>query len=689
MASHDERKRLKIDWICVNPNCTKSRVDSVVTARPFVVSFFGAKEDEKRKRKVCKDCLHEANSTLALITQKVKSGENIHEIPLPRVREADVVLDDSDEDDDDRADVSSDCASDFEAAEMEESESIEDVVEATMRKLNIPSQVDNLISDVSTRLAALDEDKDDITATFAQLEKEVDAMRAALYAPFRPVLQQVDSIVINDVPNDNAPVAPATARFPNPNLPVLPPNGVLQRPSLKVGDKVLAMKGKDILSVWDEAIVAEVESAESSPLPFKVRFDTYVNGVRKSSFLKKLSSRHIAYNVAATVKLQVGTRIIAVYIDPDAPLDAKKDFYAGIIAEPPKNMNKNRYLVFFDDGYASYVHHEDIRVVSTQMESAVWEDIHPNSRMFVKQYLQQYPERPMVKLNVGQHVSVEWEGTWWHGVKVEIVDASLVHVVFNVNQRREAIYRGSTRLLPLHKQMQLQKKRAAAAAAGSNQHISRRNHSIGRQIEYTRNIDENYGGGQRTSSDPPVKRSVARKSTTPRREHEKTNFKPDTIERTKWESKGSVKGLTSVHCAEGMKFTKHQCSTLCIDDPKYIYDEEKQVTKDEKLKHFSPLLIPIILGWKRLLTRHKNLGRRSIHYVSPCGRRLRNLEEVHRYLRVTHSTMEIDFFNFEWYLHVFNFFTPERTFYKIDDISYGKENVPISCVNSLDNNYPE
>lgn len=88
----------------------------------------------------------------------------------------------------------------------------------------------------------------------------------------------------------------------------------------------------------------------------------------------------------------------------------------------------------------------DIRVVCSQTESAVWEDIHPNSRAFVKQYLQQYPERPMVKLNVGQHVSVEWEGTWWHGVKVEIVDASLVHVVFNVNQRREAIYRGMTTL---------------------------------------------------------------------------------------------------------------------------------------------------------------------------------------------------------------------------------------------------
>ena len=87
------------------------------------------------------------------------------------------------------------------------------------------------------------------------------------------------------------------------------------------------------------------------------------------------------------------------------------------------------------------------------------------------------------------------------------------------------------------------------------------------------------------------------------------------------------------HLFLGTKFEKHQCSTLCMDDPKYIYESEKQIsiTKDEtlkafeKLKNFNPLLIPIILGWKRQLTKHKNMGKRSIYYVSPCGRRLRNL----------------------------------------------------------------
>ena len=50
-------------------------------------------------------------------------------------------------------------------------------------------------------------------------------------------------------------------------------------------------------------------------------------------------------------------------------------------------------------------------------------------------------------------------GSWWNA-KVEAIDASLVKVIFVVNQRKELIYRGSTRLFPLYKQMQQQKKNA-------------------------------------------------------------------------------------------------------------------------------------------------------------------------------------------------------------------------------------
>jgi histone-lysine N-methyltransferase SETDB1 len=68
------------------------------------------------------------------------------------------------------------------------------------------------------------------------------------------------------------------------------------------------------------------------------------------------------------------------------------------------------------------------------------------------------------------------------------------------------------------------------------------------------------------------------------------------------------------------------------------------------MKGENPLAIPIKLGWQRIISKFHNNGRRQIFYKAPCGRRLRSLDEVHRYLRVTHSALEIDFFNFDWWV---------------------------------------
>ena len=123
--------------------------------------------------------------------------------------------------------------------------------------------------------------------------------------------------------------------------------------------------------------------------------------------------------------------------------------------------------VFFDDGYASYIEHKNVRVVCHQ-SAEVWEDVHQNSREFIKKYLQQYPERPMVRMNTGQIIRTEWEGKWWITRVIEI-DASLVKLEFTNNKenRKELVYRGSTRLGPLYMEMQQrQKQKDGGAVSG-------------------------------------------------------------------------------------------------------------------------------------------------------------------------------------------------------------------------------
>jgi [histone H3]-N6,N6-dimethyl-lysine9 N-methyltransferase len=66
--------------------------------------------------------------------------------------------------------------------------------------------------------------------------------------------------------------------------------------------------------------------------------------------------------------------------------------------------------VFFDDGYAQYVRHEDVRVVC-ESSANVWEDVHIHSREFMANYLKTYRnERPMVQVRKGQKMITEYKG---------------------------------------------------------------------------------------------------------------------------------------------------------------------------------------------------------------------------------------------------------------------------------------
>ncbi|KOB73909.1 putative histone-lysine n-methyltransferase [Operophtera brumata] len=66
-------------------------------------------------------------------------------------------------------------------------------------------------------------------------------------------------------------------------------------------------------------------------------------------------------------------------------------------------------------------------------------------------------------------------------------------------------------------------------------------------------------------------------------------------------------------------------------------------------------------------------------YRAPCGRRLRNMPELHKYLRILQSDLSVDLFDF----------TPGTHCLAEFDLSHGKENVPVPCVNYYDDSLPE
>ena len=149
---------------------------------------------------------------------------------------------------------------------------------------------------------------------------------------------------------------------------------------------------------------------------------------------------------------------------------------------------------------------------------------------------------------------------------------------------------------------------------------------------------------------------------------------------------GQIKELdleTSMR-SEIFNFKNHLCANCCVSKwENYI----------ETVKSVNPLLMPCIHGWQRYICQQSktlNTGSKKwVNYMSPCGRMLRSTSEVERYLFLTNSKLTIDMFSFDCFIHTNREFEANAKYLQIEDITEGKESVPVSCVNCIDNKKPE
>ena len=91
---------------------------------------------------------------------------------------------------------------------------------------------------VHSRLDTLSTDASEIDAQFAEIEKNVDALRTALYAPFKPGVQFLDSLNIQESYDGVQVISSAGAKSAADAK--LPPMGQLTRPTVKNGQRVIS-----------------------------------------------------------------------------------------------------------------------------------------------------------------------------------------------------------------------------------------------------------------------------------------------------------------------------------------------------------------------------------------------------------------------------------------------------------------
>ncbi|XP_037561484.2 histone-lysine N-methyltransferase SETDB1-B [Dermacentor silvarum] len=405
----------------------------------------------------------------------------------------------------------------------------------------------------------------------------------------------------------------------------LPPEGPIVRTVLDTSSKVLATHNFP-LGVFYKACIIDVKNANdavSEPI-YRVRFSTPKSRARTFRWCHR---REMAYAEQATDILPVGTRVVASFSDESMRI--RQALYAGLIAEPPEPSNRNRYLVFFDDGYTQYVDTDKVFAMCGSSRD-VWEDMHGDMRGFVRSYLEKYPEIPMLRLYKGRKIFAEWHGSWWRA-QVLTVDSNLVEILYEADNCTEWIYRGSMRLSLFNMALN-QSVQNTAAAVGCIPHDN--------LVPVTR--DEQHVEDMQTKAD-----------TQPQFHLE------DTV------------------CNENL-YLAHHCGPGCL----------KKVDDLAAFSEQNPLSIPCLLGWKRQIVKQSNKSKRKVYYVAPCRRRLRDIAEVSYYLNLCNSLLTVDLFCFDSLVNVFCEFVPQtvRTFVK--DITHGKEQVPVTCVNSIDNMYP-
>ncbi|NXC90129.1 SETB1 methyltransferase, partial [Cercotrichas coryphoeus] len=496
-------------------------------------------------------------------------------------------------------------------------------------------------------------------------------------------------------------------------VPAAPGNDLNTDGDLKVGMRIL---GKKRTKTWHKGTLIAIQTVGAGK-KYKVKFDN------KGKSL--LSGNHIAYDYHPSAERHhVGRRVVARYKDGN-----QMWLYAGIVAETPNVKNKDRFLIFFDDGYASYVKEWELYPVCRPLKKA-WEDIEDVScRDFIEEYITAYPNRPMVLLKNGQLIKTEWEGTWWKS-RVEEVDGSLVKILF-LDKRCEWIYRGSTRLEPMFSMKTStastqEKKQSGQTRTRPNVGAVR---SKGPVVQYTQDLagagpqykaPEQAPAAHPSSPQPAEmecsdtqlaqgRKQVAKKS---------TSFRPGSV--GSGHSSPSSPVLGDAPAAgralpapqhrvpssgpsqpfhgmldrvpnepsyraplEKLFYLPHVCSYACLSRVRPV--------RPDQYRSRNPLLIPLLYDFRRMTARRRVNRKMGFHvlYKTPCGLCLRSMHEIERYLFETDCDfLFLEMFCLDPYVLVDRKFQPYKPYYYIADITKGKEDVPLSCVNEIDSTPP-
>lgn len=665
----EKRKR------CMNALCESG--EDFVDPPSIAKSYYSVPDGKNLK--VCKECLRKALDFYLDLEVKFRAKQPICDAPFPSCTQ--IIIIDDDEDGPEKKKEKKEIPPEF---VKDISSAVESTIKRFDKEYDIKRHIDDSWKCLKTEYNTLAANYKEIDATLKKAEEELSQAMRTLYETYLPKSKQIDPYEIpyeemrpnvmtelmsmkqND---ENDCMITGQVNVASPAN--LPPIGKIVLKKLKAGDRVYAMK-VSVFSEWVPSYVEEVITRTAENGRIFYLYKVVISGNVNPGYKKDVSAQLLAYYDAPTVRIPVGTRIISEYTDTARGGPVK--FFSGIVAEMPSQLNKFRYLVFFDDGKDQYVNHTAIRLVC-EAKPNVWEHFKTKFQPFIRRYTSNFPERAMLKVKNLDCVKTEYKGMWVNARVVDI-DCSLVKLIFLHDKHSEWIYRGSHRFYPMYQGLNPRKGGLPGRPRGL---VTRK---TGPYVQYdvvlTDDEDkDNPDGG----NNQPV-RAVARKSSTrlpdfveieqTRRLYDRKAVRFNSVQQ---QNDGQIIQRIPSKLIRPKCYRPHSCDNACISWVE---------TKEEDTKGVNPLATPVLYGFAR----ETDIVTNVVSYVAPCGRRLRSIQEVLNYLTETQLKLSIDMFDFDPWVNIFNEYVVPNEAIVLKDLSFGIENIPIVCVNTINGNVP-
>lgn len=371
-----------------------------------------------------------------------------------------------------------------------------------------------------------------------------------------------------------------------------------------------------------------------------------------------ISGKEFAFSSVNT-NLDVGDRVIAMFPHTSSGNSDRK-LMPGVIGEKLSEDNKLRYLVFCDYGHVRYFSAARVR----QIADSSLNDVHENLKDFITEYLQSYTQqqRSLIDISKGEIVKTA-RSYQWKDAKVIDIDCSLVKLFFPDENAYEWIYRGSKRF---------------ASIFSHEPYLS-----TAINIDFNQNADDNSSDKTGSESSTPPSSSM-RQQFQPEVQHEQQDTPSQhqqlmvlNEQRVHLDKPKEVSKFRCVKLNENLKrYKKHVCKPTCLPKSKKFFGD------------CSPLVKPLNY-WHRQVKEKK--ANRSVVYRAPCGRLIRNIKEIHKFLMNTKCSLNVDNFDFNAEIDVakvYGVVNKAACPLFIPDLAEGKEGMKIPVVNAFDDMPP-